>query len=915
MNVHSLKAKITFVLLGMLSLVMLFQVGYLTPRSTRKTVKNAKLHQSEISQQIATTLEMLFSQAQAELEAIATLPAITSLDKERMDQTIREMDATSPSFNYFFVIDKTGRWISFPLREKLVGNTIPEDNVGFITTALETNQTVFLDVLISRVDTLVTGFATPIRDAAGEPVALLRGVIAVSDRNLALETIRNTRVGRRGYAYVVDSEGHVIAHPTLSLTVDTYNESDYSCYVPVKKVIEGLPGVMEYEYDNETWVAAWHPISTTGWGVVTHQPRADVVAAAQIQARAIWLPTVASFILSVLLVVVLIHGALRPLSLLVRRLETGAIGDGRTAWPRDEVGQLGQRFESLYKELAESRERLRISEERFRQVAMTNRVWEVDTDGRYTYCSDNVVDTLGYTAEEILGQTPFDFMPDDEAVRIRARFEELLAGQKAIVDLENRNIAKDGREICVLTNGFPLFNEQNELIGYRGTDKDITERKRADEALRESEDRYRTLIETSPTAIVVGDLNGKLVYVNEYLAKMHGYADSDELLATTKSIFDLVAPESRSQLEREMGSIETLGSSRPQEYILARKEGGAIAAVVSAAALRTTDGQPHGFIAVATDITDRKRAENALREGEARLRAVFRAAPTGIGVVINRVIKQANERLHEMTGYSEEELIDRNARMLYLTDEEYEYVGREKYAQIGKHGTGTVETRWKRKDGQIIDVLLSSTPLDIDDLSKGVTFTALDITERKRAETALLSEKLLTEDYINSLPGMFYVFDEQGLVRWNKRFEEVSGYSADELVSMNGPDFFVGEDRVLIGERMLKVFREGQAEAEASFLTKDGRRVPYYFTGARRILNGKPHLVGFGLDITERRRVEEERAKLEIQLHQSQKLEAVGQLAGGVAHDFNNILTAIVGNVELAAVQIASDHPEADRVL
>jgi PAS domain S-box-containing protein len=90
-----------------------------------------------------------------------------------------------------------------------------------------------------------------------------------------------------------------------------------------------------------------------------------------------------------------------------------------------------------------------------------------------------------------------------------------------------------------------------------------------------------------------------------------------------------------------------------------------------------------------------------------------------------------------MSGYSREELVEQNARMLYPTDENFEYVGREKYAQIRERGTGTVETRWKRKDGKVIDVLLSSTPVDPSDLTAGVTFTALDITERKQAEEAL----------------------------------------------------------------------------------------------------------------------------------------------------------------------------------
>ena len=134
-------------------------------------------------------------------------------------------------------------------------------------------------------------------------------------------------------------------------------------------------------------------------------------------------------------------------------------------------------------------------------------------------------------------------------------------------------------------------------------------------------------------------------------------------------------------------------------------------------------------------MNSQKPASEALtHQKEITLSSVFRAAPTGIGVVHDRVITQANERLCRMLGYSEAELVGQSARLVYLTDEDFEFVGREKYARIKEHGTGSVETRWRRKDGGVIDVLLSSTPLDPKDLSFGVTFTALDITQRKQAE-------------------------------------------------------------------------------------------------------------------------------------------------------------------------------------
>ncbi|MDP6637266.1 MAG: response regulator [Phycisphaerae bacterium] len=189
-----------------------------------------------------------------------------------------------------------------------------------------------------------------------------------------------------------------------------------------------------------------------------------------------------------------------------------------------------------------------------------------------------------------------------------------------------------------------------------------------------------------------------------------------------------------------------------------------------------------------------------------------------------------------------------------------------------------------------------------------------EIVNRKLAKDALLREKLLSEDYINSLPGLFYVYDEQRLIRWNRQFETVSGYGPEELVEMYGTDFFTGEDKKLIAERMHKVFVEGFADAEAELVTKDGRRIPYYFTGARKTFNGKDYLIGLGVDITDRKRAEAERLSLERQVQHAQKLESLGVLAGGIAHDFNNLLMAILGNADLAMDELARHAPGRDNL-
>jgi PAS domain S-box-containing protein len=143
------------------------------------------------------------------------------------------------------------------------------------------------------------------------------------------------------------------------------------------------------------------------------------------------------------------------------------------------------------------------------------------------------------------------------------------------------------------------------------------------------------------------------------------------------------------------------------------------------------------YQSVGSDVTEQKRADEALRESEASLASIFRVAPVGIGLVSDRVIVRVNDRISEMTGYSYDDLVGQSARILYPTDEDSDFVGKVKYDMIRKQGAGTVETRWLRKDGVIRDILLSSTPVNPPDISSGVMFTALDITDRKNAEVEL----------------------------------------------------------------------------------------------------------------------------------------------------------------------------------
>jgi PAS domain S-box-containing protein len=139
----------------------------------------------------------------------------------------------------------------------------------------------------------------------------------------------------------------------------------------------------------------------------------------------------------------------------------------------------------------------------------------------------------------------------------------------------------------------------------------------------------------------------------------------------------------------------------------------------------------------------------------------------------------------------------------------------------------------------------------------------LDITERKKAEASILKEMDFSEAILDSLPGVFYCYDHEfHFRRWNKNLERVTGYTASEITRMSPLDFFVGAERELIEERIQEVFATGRSEVEAEFIAKDGTRLPYYFTGLTIDIDGSPHLLGVGIDLSTRKQAEAERDRL-----------------------------------------------------
>jgi len=248
---------------------------------------------------------------------------------------------------------------------------------------------------------------------------------------------------------------------------------------------------------------------------------------------------------------------------------------------------------------------LRESEQRFRDIShsMADWVWEVDAQGRYTFASGQVKRALGYDPDELLGRTPFDLMTPDEAERVRAIVHRIFDAGTPIVDLENWNLTKEGEQVCLLTNGVPIRGDTGEILGYRGIDKDITQRKRVEEALRIKDHA----IASSINAICIADLEGRVTYVNDAFLKMWGYEDAARVLGRAIGEFFCHKPKTPGIV----GVLEGAGSW-VGEAVIQRESGSLLEVQVTSNIENNDDGSPICLMASFMDLSDRRRAEEAL---------------------------------------------------------------------------------------------------------------------------------------------------------------------------------------------------------------------------------------------------------------------------------------------------------------
>jgi PAS domain S-box-containing protein len=561
----------------------------------------------------------------------------------------------------------------------------------------------------------------------------------------------------------------------------------------------------------------------------------------------------------------------------------------------------------LYGGLVNISERKRIynqlcqSEEYYRTLVETSpdAIIIVDAGGRVTFSSLKTLELFSIPAQtSILGFSIMDFVEAAEIPRVQERMVEILSG-RTVPQINVYKLLKQNRQpFWAEVSSAPLKDTMGRNIGLLLVCRDISERKQAEvlrqdalEALRESEDRYRDLVENSRDMICTHDLEGKMLSVNEAAHRLTGYPQNDLL---NMNMTDLLAPGVRHRFKAYLAEIQVSGRAHGTMRI--QTAGGEIRHWEYDNTLRTKGVAVPFVRAVAHDITERDLAEAEIMRQRAFLEKLVEAAPEGIAITDcpGRVLR-VNSEFVKMFGYEVDEVVGKMIDDL-LAPPGYQDEAGMLTKSSGEGKKVVLETVRKRKDGTLMNVSIIGAPIYLAEQQVAVYAIYRDISERKRAEEQIQHQASLLQNVSDAI---IATDKDRNIQVWNKAAEKIYGWKAEEAIGKKFHDVINPEYHYQSREEVIeKLDQEGAWSGEIIHHLRNGNKIPVHSTitimkNAAGVHAGS---VSVNHDISERKHAEE-------QIRASLKEKEV--LLQEIHHRVKNNLQIISGLLTLQADQSA----------
>jgi PAS domain S-box-containing protein len=642
--------------------------------------------------------------------------------------------------------------------------------------------------------------------------------------------------------------------------------------------------------------------------------------------------TVTCFLMLVVLNSVLSVTVSRPilnLKAAIQRVDEEGPGESISHASGDEIGDLIAAFNRMSTQLREmvtaiqveilerkqAEDALRSSEEQLKAMFEMASVGIGQADpktGQFLRVNRKLCEITGYSSGELLAMRIQDITHPQDRDRDWTSFQDVVNNKRRDYRLEKRYLRKDGVIVWVNVNMTVLRDTAGQPMRTMATIEDITERKRGEQALRESEVKFRTLFENAGDAIFVMQ-DERFDACNARSLQMFGCSTREQILGSTPIHFSPpIQPNGRDSRELAMERITAALAGQPQffEWVHTKLDGTPFPVEVSLNRLELADSRL--LQAVVRDITERKRAE---QERERLMLAIEQVSETIMITTPKRNIEYVNPAFERTTGHPRDEAVGKSFET-YCTRRSKDQILPQVRRELERNGRWQGKLAYRKLDGAECEAEATVSAVR-DKAGQVVNYISIlkDVTREAKLEAQLAQALELT-----------------GAMIWEYRLPEQEHWldkTACEMLGIEPRDLPISRQTWV--ERFLHPDDLGKSEALISSvirheisLAEFRNRLRNQKTGEWRLVHGRGavlekdadgrplRVVGTAMDFTDRQHLEE-------QLAQSQKLEAIGTLAGGIAHDFNNILSAIIGYSELLTLfHIPKDspaRPELDQVL